>query len=119
MKYVCKSIQKYDELVPSLAFGLILACTSRVQGCTYSECCMCESAISRNHRGPGRQTILKKFTMEQTPMFGYFHDLLHIHSLKSLALYLLAPLTVPHFVMKFTLLSNFCIQLSPYQQRIP
>lgn len=123
MKYMRKSIQKYDEQVPSLAFVLTLCMYilgSKKKYILY-ECCFWESAISRNHRRPtGRQTILKKFTMEQKPVFGYFHDLLHIHSLKSLALYLSAPRIIPHFVMKFTLLSNFCIRLYPHQhENIP
>jgi hypothetical protein len=89
MKYMRKSLQKYDEQVPSLAFVLTL-CLHVHPGIKKKyvlyECCIWESAISRNHRRPtGRQTILKKFTMEQKPVFGYFHDLLHIHSQKSLA----------------------------------
>ena len=119
MKYMCKSIKKCVEHMPSLAFGLTLCMyISSSRKYLLSKCCMCESTISRNHRCPtGRQTILKKFTTEQKPVFGYFHDLLHIHSLKSLTLYLSAPPTVPNLVMKFTLLSNFCICLFPHQQQ--
>jgi hypothetical protein len=62
MKYMRKSMQKYDELVPSVAFGLTLCMYipgSRMY--ILYECCMCESAISRNHRGSnGTSNHLKK-----------------------------------------------------------
>ena len=44
---------------------------------------------------------ISKIIEEQILVSGYYPDLLHIHSLKSLAQYLLAPQTVHHQSLRF------------------